>query len=82
MPEFNSPPTALYLLNTALLYCPSLAKRTGRAVAADSIQERKVRTLKGSEPANGGASDKSQISDLPSLLGKAAGISGLVPTVI
>ena len=47
----------------ALVYCPGLAKGLGRAVAAGTTEvlgfhrfwERKVRTLQGSEPANGGA---------------------------
>ena len=39
-----------------------LAKGAGRAVAAGAIQGRKVRTLQGSEPANGGASET--ISDI------------------
>src|SRR3982750_4336550 len=38
--------------SVAIMRC--LATRAGRAVAAEVIQERKVRTPQGSEPANGG----------------------------
>ena len=37
-------------------------KRTGRAVAAGESRERKVRTLQGSEPANGGAPGRSEMT--------------------
>jgi hypothetical protein len=53
----------LYVLNTGLLYFVSLAwEQVGRSLLAflglisdSESQERKVRTLQGSEPANGGA---------------------------